>query len=480
MSQVAPAVAAGHPATAAVGLEILLEGGSAADAAVAATLVSCVAETLMTGLGGGGHAIYWDARAARAELVDFFVAVPGIDGDGRRGELAELEIGFGSQMVGYTVGIGSCGVPGVPAGCQMLWRRWGRLPWPRLVDPALRLARAGVSLLPMHAQSLQMLAAVMTMREGAAVYAPAGRLLGPGDMLRQPGLVAALELLRDEGADTFYRGSIADVLLGVMRERGGVISRDDLERYEAYCAPPSARGEFANVSLLTRRDQSGFVEVFDRLPAGGSVAERALGLAAALDAPAGGGGHTTNIAIADTAGNACVVTTSLGLGSGEWLPGLGIHLNSMLGEIDLIRHDLEPGQRLGSNMVPTLAVDDDGLVLAAGAAGSTRIRSALVQVLTAMLADGVRPQEAVNRPRLHPLRPVVHTEPGFDEAALLALADAGWDVCRWQSRHHYFGGVSLVSRWGPAADPRRDGQTLTLALPVNDPHGGGWPQVLKP
>jgi gamma-glutamyltranspeptidase / glutathione hydrolase len=72
------------------------------------------------------------------------------------------------------------------------------------------------------------------------------------------------------------------------------------------------------------------------------------------------------------------------------------------------------------------------------------------------------PQEAVNRPRLHPLAPVVHVEPGFDEPTLAALSQAGWDVRRWDTRHHYFGGVSLVSRWGAAADPRRDGQALTL------------------
>ena len=68
------AVAAGHPATVAAGLEILEEGGSAADTAVAAGLASCVAETLMTGLLGGGHAIHWDGR--EAVNLDCFVTVP--------------------------------------------------------------------------------------------------------------------------------------------------------------------------------------------------------------------------------------------------------------------------------------------------------------------------------------------------------------------------------------------------------------------
>lgn len=464
MSALKAGIAAGHPATAAAGLEILADGGSAADAAVAATLASCVAETVMTGLAGGGHAIHWDATRCSAELVDCFVGMPGIGGDGRRGEWVELEVAFGTQPVRYAVGIGSCGVPGVPAGCETLWRRWGRLPWPRLVEPALQLARSGVPLPEFHARGLEMLAPVLTLREGARLYAPGGRLLGPGDTLRQPGLVAALELIRDEGAGTFYRGSIAEVLLTLMRERGGVVTRADLQAYEAYRTAPSASCWFGSVRVVTRRDLSGFVHTFAHLPPTGcaSAADRALALVGALDGPADNNGHTTNITVVDADGNACVVTTSLGLGSGDWLPSLDIHLNSMLGEVDLIRGELAPGDRMGSNMTPTLALDDHGLVLAAGAAGGTRIRSALVQVLFGILAEGVEPQQAVDHPRLHPQRPVVHTEPGFDKTTLAALTCAGWDVIGWGSRHHYFGGVSLVSRWGAAADPRRNGQALTV------------------
>lgn len=462
VSDVKAAVAAGHPATAAAGREILADGGNAADAAVAATLASCVAETVMTGLAGGGHAIYWDAERATATLVDFFVAIPGIGGDGRRGEWIELEIPFGVQPVRYAVGVGSCGVPGVPAGCGALWRRWGSMPWARLVEPALRLARSGAPFLPSHARGLQMLAPVLTMREGAALYSPGGQLLAAGDTLRQPGLVAALELVRDEGAQTFYRGTVAAQLLALMRERGGVVTQADLAAYQARGEPPSARCVFAGAELLTRADLSGLVGSLERLPVTGSAAERALALVEALDGPAKGDGHTTNLAVVDGHGNACDVTTSLGLGSGDYLPGLDIHLNSMLGETDLVRRDLEPGDRMASNMAPTLALDRDGLILAAGAAGGTRIRSALTQVLSGVLAEEVEPQEAVDRPRLHPLRPAVHVEPGFDESALAALMRAGWDVRRWDSTHHYFGGVSLVSRWGAAADPRRDGQALTL------------------
>src|SRR5581483_4972792 len=100
-----PAVAAGHPATAEAGVEILAQGGSAADAAVAAAFTSCVAETVMTGLLGGGHAIYWDAASGKATNLDCFCAVP----SGSGGELIGLDVPFGEELVHYAVGAARCG-----------------------------------------------------------------------------------------------------------------------------------------------------------------------------------------------------------------------------------------------------------------------------------------------------------------------------------------------------------------------------------
>ncbi len=152
-----------------------------------------------------------------------------------------------------------------------------------------------------------------------------------------------------------------------------------------------------------------------------------------------------------------MLTTSLGLGSGDWLPGLDLHLNSMLGEADLIHGPLEAGTRMQSMMAPSLALDRDGLALAIGAAGGTRLRTALVTVAAGILDEGLDPQDAVDRPRVHPAGAVVNAEPGADEDGLLALEASGLTVRRWPERHHYFGGVSAVGRRGAAADPRRSG-----------------------
>jgi gamma-glutamyltranspeptidase/glutathione hydrolase len=449
-------------------LRILQEGGSAADAAVAASLASCVAETVMTGLAGGGHAIWFDAASGEAQLLDFFVTVPRRHPDRPVAPLEDVGIPFGNEIVHYQVGIASCAVPGVPAGLDELWRSHGKLAWGQLVEPALELARSGVSMPYAHAECLAMLAPVMTLREGALIYAPGGELLRTGDRLEQRGLANALELLRDEGGRTFYDGTIAETLLALMQEREGPVSREDLEAYEPLWLEP-VETDYLGYRVCTRGGLSQLVTTLSALPSlrGTGAAERALTLARVLEAPPYSGqgeqiGDTTNLVAVDGKGNACVLTTSLGLGSGHFLPGLDVHLNSMLGEIDLQVRPLEPGARMESMMSPTLVLDDDGLAIAAGSAGGTRLRPALVQVLSGILDEGLDPQEAVDRPRLHSAGEIVRIEPGFADEALTALEEAGYDVRRFSALHHYFGGVSLLARSGGAADPRRSGAALTL------------------
>jgi gamma-glutamyltranspeptidase/glutathione hydrolase len=448
------AVAAGHPATVAAGIEILAEGGTAADAAVAACLASCVAETVMTGLLGGAHAIHWDG--AEAWALDCFVDVP----SGRGAAPVELRVPFGEELVHYAVGPGTCAVPGIPGGLDALWRRYGRLPWARLVEPALRLARSGVSMPPAHVACLAMLAPVFTMSEdGRRIYAPAGRLLDTGEQLLQPGLVAALELLAVEGSASVYSGSLAESLLGI---EDIPVTRADLERYEPRWAAP-ADLLYAGTRFLTRGGLSGVPQSLARLrPLRGlSERERVHALLDALDAP-GADGHTTNLVTADDEGRVCVLTSSLGLGTGDFLPGFDLHLNSMLGEVDLVQEPLRPGERMQSMMAPSLALDAVGVALAIGAAGGTRLRTALVGVAASLLDEGLDPVDAVERPRFHRAGTVVNAEPGVDEAALDELERAGAQVRRWPAQHHYFGGVSLLSRAGPAGDPRRSGHAAVL------------------
>ena len=150
--------------------------------------------------------------------------------------------------------------------------------------------------------------------------------------------------------------------------------REDLAAYEAKWVDP-VEVEFRATRFLTRAGLSGVPDTLRRLPAlrGRDEVQRMTALLAALGEEPGDGSHTTNLVTVDDDGNACVLTSSLGLGSGDFLPGLDLHLNSMLGESDLLRGDPEPGERMESMMAPSVAVGGDGLALAIGSAGGTRL-----------------------------------------------------------------------------------------------------------
>jgi len=446
-------VAAGHPATAEVGLEILAEGGTAADSVVAMGLASCVAETVMSGLFAGCHAIVFDG--SRVANLDGFAAVPSDVGD-----VLDVPVPFGDEIVVYSIGAASCAVPGLPATLGELWERLGRLPWARLVEPALELARRGVPLPEMHERSLEMLADVFSRERGAAIFVRDGRTLRAGDLLDQPGLVQTLEALAEEGAESVYRGSLAEALLGV---DGVVFTADDLRSYRVQWKDP-ALVDFHGHRIATRSGLSGVPELLARFPrlAGLSETDRVHGLVDALDTPHTGGEHTTNMVAVDAQGRACVLTHSLGVGAGVWVPRFDVQLNNLLGESDIVFGEPSPGDHLESRMAPSLAFDGDGITLAIGSAGATRLRTALATVLSGVLVEGLDPEEAVSQPRVHPTPDLIDAEPGVDETALAELEARGRTVRRWDRLHHYFGGVSCAGRDGAAGDPRRSGAAFVL------------------
>src|SRR5437867_13144634 len=142
------AVAAGHPLTAETGARILREGGNAVDACIAAGFASWVAESPLTGPGAGGFMLVHRARDHSARLLDFFVTVPGL-GLRRRSatEMESVGVEFtpdSSQI--FRIGAASCAVPGALAGLEAAHRAYASVPWRRLLEPAIELARAGVEL----------------------------------------------------------------------------------------------------------------------------------------------------------------------------------------------------------------------------------------------------------------------------------------------------------------------------------------------
>ncbi len=129
-------------------------------------------------------------------------------------------------------------------------------------------------------------------------------------------------------------------------------------------------------------------------------------------------GSTTHVTSVDADGVCAAVTCSNGTGSGLIVPGTGVHVNNMLGEQDLNPlgfHSTPPGRRMPSMMSPTLTLRDGEVELVLGSAGSNRIRSAILQTMIRVLADGLPAAAAVAAPRLHFEQGVVHAEPGVDD-----------------------------------------------------------------
>ena len=432
-----------------MGAEILADGGTAADAVVAMALASCVAETVMSGLLAGCHAIVFDGTSVLN--LDGFAAVPSASA-----ELAELPIAFGDELVVYAIGAASCAVPGLPAALG------------ELCGEVRTASRGGDSAIPRWSWRAEEFrfprctsarsrcsGELFALERGAEIFTRDGRTLREGELLDQPGLVQTLEALADEGAASVYRGSIAEALLQV---DGVVLDAEDLASYRPIWREPVIV-EYQGRRVATRGGLSGVPELLPRLPRVGGLTptERVLALVDAFETQPTGGEHTTNMVAVDSHGRACVLTHSLGVGAGVWVPGFDTQLNNLLGESDIAFGDPQPGDHLESRMAPSLVFDANGLELAIGSAGATRLRTALATVLAAILDEGLDAETAVGLPRVHPTVDVVDAEPGVDEAALAALEESGRAVRRWDRIHHYFGGVSCVGRAGAAGDPRRSG-----------------------
>jgi len=294
--------------------------------------------------------------------------------------------------------------------------------------------------------------------EGALCYAPNGKLLVGGDLLFHPGLATTMDGLAAEGPSVFYTGAFAHVMVDAVRASGGALGPLDLASYRVQetVVDHASLGEYR---VRARHDLNRTVDTIAALKLSPDRPERAVSLAAALrDRGRQKIGDTTNVSVVDAEGNACVITTTLGLGAAVWLPGLGVNMNSMLGEGELITQDLTPGKRMSSNMCPLVVIDPfGGLAVAAGSAGASRIRTALIDTLLGVLIDGLDMPGAIGRPRFHVVDDTVHAEAGYPEDELSALADAGWTINRWPDLNHYFGGVTAVGVGGAAGDPRRGG-----------------------
>ena len=487
-------VAAGHPLSAQAGADALRHGGNAVDAALASMLTAFSCEPLLTGLGAGGYMLVVEPGRP-AVLLDFFIEAPGHGADiTARAELVPVSVSFGDAIQVFNIGPASVGTYGMAAGVWEAASRFGRIPLAELVEPAARLAREGVELNVPQAYVAEILAGIVTSTpECAALFAPDGRVVGPGDVLRQPELGDALERLGAEGPAPFYTGDIAAAIVAWLAERGGIVTREDLAGYAAVARepirvsyrgrdvltnpPPSAGGTLIAHALSLLESQPAppeLARVVDAMEQ--TQAVRTPEFLEGLDDPEfvkrflarqSRLGSTTHVAVLDRDGWACSVTSSNGEGAGVVVPGTGIHLNNMLGEQDLNPlgfHRHPPGRRMPSMMSPTAVLRGGAPELTLGSAGSNRIRSAILQTIIRVIDDGLEAGEAVRAPRVHFEDDVLYAEPGVDTAP---LERAGRAIARFRELNLFFGGVQAVARdeqgrFSGGGDPRRGGAALVV------------------
>jgi gamma-glutamyltranspeptidase / glutathione hydrolase len=316
-----------------------------------------------------------------------------------------------------------------------------------------------VALAAPHAKVLGTVAEAMLLGEGRSAYSREGALLPGGSPVFHPGLDNALRTLAEQGAEAFYTGSVGEAILAAIGDEGHLTAAD-LAAYRVLEHQPR-RADLADVQILARGDDLddllGTIDTLEVVTDAATMATRIVTALRALPRR----GDTTSVAVSDASGNAAAVSTSLGLASGVWVPGYGLHLNSMMGEGELLRYDLPPGVRMSSMMSPLIGLRDGRPAVLAGAAGGSRIRSALLQVLVNVVHHRLTAEQAVQAPRLNPVPGKVHVEPGLSEDVLETLRRTD-EVVEWPALDAYFGGVSMVDLSGPAGDPRRGGDGRLL------------------
>jgi gamma-glutamyltranspeptidase/glutathione hydrolase len=494
-------VAAGHPETASAAEEILREGGNAFDACLAAHLTACVAEPVLTSLGGGGFLL---ARTAsgREVLYDFFPQTPCRPREPETVDFYPIQADFGTVTQEFHIGLGSIATPGTVKGIFAVHRDLGSLPMARIVQPAARCAREGIRINALQAYTLSVVGPIYS--ANAACRALFGsrrdpaRLLGEGEVLRLPEFADALEALAAEGEDLFYRGAMAERIVRDSRQHGGHLTAADLAGYHVAVRQPLA-ADYRGARLLTNPPPSsgGLLIAFalsllegvemSRLPFGGpehlALLARAMEITnrarrtqagdAALGAPKSQQllapeflepyrselrdaavrlGATTHVSVIDRWGNVASMTVSNGEGSAYVVPETGIMLNNMLGEEDINPlgfHRWQPNRRLSSMMAPTLVLDR-GKEIAVGSGGSNRLRTAILQVLVNLLDFRRLPRDAVEAPRIHAEDGLLHLEGGISDSVGASLQVLFPRLQRWEDKNLFFGGVHTA-----LADPAR-------------------------
>ena len=243
-------IAAGDPATAEAGAQMLQKGGNAVDAAVAAAFASFIAEIGVVHLGGSGVGQIFIPKPSSGPnpdsnpislSYDFFSAMPGLGRLRAKEDLdfEEVIIDFGPTTQSFFLGRGSVAVPGNIFGLCKLAAEHGRLPLSVLLQPAIKLAREGHLLAPFQAETCDLLSPIYTHTgEMRNIFQKDGKIIQPGDHLYIPHLEQTLIALAENGDGLIRSGLLAEALVQDQQDNGGLLTQQDLASYRVPTLPP--------------------------------------------------------------------------------------------------------------------------------------------------------------------------------------------------------------------------------------------------
>lgn len=511
-------IATEQPLAAQAGIRMLLHGGNAVDAAVAAMATLSVVRPAATGIGGDAFAlIYWEKTGE----------IKALNASGRAPQAATL--GYfrekGLRKVPET-GMLPVTVPGALNGWVTLLDSYGTMSLARVLEPAIVYAEEGFPVTELAARGWhKSIPKLSAHPDTARTYLPDGRAPRPGDIFRQPNLARTLRLIAEGGPDVFYRGEIAESIVHFSKENGGLLAAEDLAQhnstwvepistdyrgYQVYECPPNGQGlavllalnlirvydlaqlrhnsvEYLHILIeamkLAFADAHEYVAdpEFADIPLeqllSPSYTEARRGLIDGEKASTrvypgltGQGNDTAYLTVVDRDGNAVSLIGSLymGFGSGMVVGDTGICLQNRGALFSLNpehRNCIAPGKRPFHTIIPAMVCKEGKLFASFGVTGGSMQPQGHMQVLCNLIDFQMLPQEALDAPRFRYVveNNEVYLEKGIEEDIQRALARKGHKVVPFDTMTLEFGAGQLIILHPDsgallgASDPRKDG-----------------------
>lgn len=441
-----------HPLASQIAIDILKQGGSAIDAAIAANAALGLMEPTGSGIGGDLFAIVWDADTEQ---------LYGLNASGRSPKSLTLEY---FQENGYTsipaLGPLPVSVPGCVDGWFELHDKFGKLPMTDVLEPAINYARQGFPLSEVIAYYWQRNARILKKYPGfAEVYMPGGKAPAKNEIFKNPYLANTYEKIAQEGRDVFYKGEIARTIANYVQEQGGFLSYEDMAAhtsewvepvsanyrgYDVWELPPNGQGtaalqilnilegydiaamgfgskeyihHFVEAKKLAFEDRAKFYADMDfadvpveKLISKAYANERRKLIRedrAARSYPAGEieTGNTIYLTVADKEGNmvSLIQSNYRGMGSGMTPGKLGFVLQDR-GELFSLQEGhnnvYEPGKRPFHTIIPAFITKDGKPFMSFGVMGGAMQPQGHAQIVVNMIDFGMNVQEAGDAPRI--------------------------------------------------------------------------------